>query len=99
MGKVVTIVTIKLICPSQIVYLTDYLERYHHIYSIDLFKNNTSFNKKTIMNFLSFLYRLSSIFKQTNKNVCNLSTVRNKASFYLLLAKQNIYIKFYPPLF
>lgn len=25
MGKVVTIVTIKLICPSQIVYFTDYL--------------------------------------------------------------------------
>lgn len=51
MGKVVTIVTIKLICPSQIEYFTDYLSRYHHIYSIDLFKNNTSFNKKTIVNF------------------------------------------------
>lgn len=49
MGKVVIIVTIKLICPpSQIVYLTDYLERYHHIYSIDLFKNNTRFNKKLL---------------------------------------------------
>lgn len=49
MGKVVTIVTIKRIYPSQIVYLTDYLERYHHIYSIDLFKNNTtSFNKKLL---------------------------------------------------
>lgn len=57
--------TIKLTRPSEIVYLTAYLQRYYDIYSIELFKNNTSFNKKTIMNFLSFLYRFSSIFKQT----------------------------------
>ena len=68
MGKVVAIVTIKLNCPSQMTYFTDYLKRYHHIYSIDLFKNNTTILiKKTIVNFLSFLYRFSSIFKQTKQ--------------------------------
>lgn len=42
MGKVVATFTIKLNCPSQMIYFTDYLKRYHHIYSIDLFKNNTT---------------------------------------------------------
>lgn len=54
MGKVVATVTIKLNCPSQMIYFTDYLKRYHHIYSIDLFKNNTTIlikKKKTIVNF------------------------------------------------
>lgn len=42
MGKVVATFTIKLNCPSQMIYFTDYLKRYHHIYSRDLFKNNTT---------------------------------------------------------
>lgn len=69
MGKVVATFTIKLNCPSQMIYFTDYLKRYHHIYSIDLFKNNTTIliKKKTIVNFLSLLYRFSSILKQTKQ--------------------------------
>jgi hypothetical protein len=34
------------------------------MYSIEFFKNNT-FHWKTIMKFLSFLYKFSNIFKQT----------------------------------
>lgn len=92
MGKVVATVTIKLNCPSQMTYFTDYLKRYHHIYSIDLFKNNTTIliKKETIVNFLSFLYRFSSIFKQTKQQSLQSQHIRNKASFFFVLAKQNI---------
>lgn len=99
-GESSDLVTIKRIYHSQIVYLTDYLERYHHIYSIDLFKNNTKVSIKNYYEFSSF-YTDSVVFssKQTNKNVCNPSTVRNKASlFHIGKTKYiyNIYIKFLP---
>lgn len=75
MGKVVATFTIKLNCPSQMIYFTDYLKRYHHIYSIDLFKNNTNFDLKNNYCELSFLViQIQYFLKQIKQKVCNPST-------------------------
>lgn len=98
MGKVVATVTIKLNCPSQMIYFTDCLKRYHHIYSIDLFKNNTTIliKKKNYCE-LSFLYRFSSILKQTQQKSLQSQHIRNKASFFFRIGKTKYIKKIYPP--
>ena len=49
------------------------------------------------MNFLSFLYRFSSIFKQTKQQSLQSQHIRNKASFFFRIGKTKYIKKFTLP--